>query len=156
MSNGAGTDLLNNNSICISTLGATVLIWEKFYVEIQGGQVTPRCHFLGAPMTATTTTVQRHAASCDFVFTIIVNTKSKDACMLLHVDCITIIVTATVVQRRCDCNHIYFFFCEVAANHNTGIGMVVSTSCGVIVYSYFHVFRLTNKGNLLFAVISFI
>ena len=49
-----------------------------------------------------------------------------------------------------------FFFCEVAANHNTGIGMVVSTSCGVIVYSYFYVFRLTNKGNLLFAVVSFI
>jgi len=41
MSNGAGTDSLNNNCICISTVGATVMIWEKFYVEIQGGQVTP-------------------------------------------------------------------------------------------------------------------
>jgi len=41
MSNGAATDSLNNNSICISTLGETVMIWEKFYVEIQGGQVTP-------------------------------------------------------------------------------------------------------------------
>jgi len=152
MSNGACTDSLNNNSICI--IGATVMIWEKkFLSKSRGGSGDPRCPFLGAPMPATTTTVQRHAASCDFVFTIIVNTKSHDA---LHVDCITIIVTATVVQRRCDCNHIYFFFCEVAANHNTGIGMVVSTSCGVIVYSYFYVFRLTNKGNLLFAVISFI
>ena len=28
-----------------------------------------------------------------------------------------------------------------------------STSRGVIVYSYFHVFWLINKGNLLFAVI---
>jgi len=28
-----------------------------------------------------------------------------------------------------------------------------STSYGVIVYCYFHVFRVTNKGNLLFAVI---
>ena len=32
------TDSLNNNCICISTLGATVMIWEKFYVEIQGGR----------------------------------------------------------------------------------------------------------------------
>jgi len=57
MSNGAGTDSLNNNCICISTLGATVLTWEKFYVEIQGkgkGKRSiagdPRCPFLGAPM----------------------------------------------------------------------------------------------------------
>ena len=35
------TDSLNNNCICISTLDAKVIIWEKFYVEIQGGQVTP-------------------------------------------------------------------------------------------------------------------
>jgi len=27
------------------------------------------------------------------------------------------------------------------------------TSCGVLVYCYFYVFRLINKGNLLFAVI---
>jgi len=41
---------------------------------------------------------------------------------------------------------------EVAANHKAGIGMGVvvwSTSCGVIVYCYFYVFRLINKGNLL-------
>ena len=38
---------------------------------------------------------------------------------------------------------------EAAANHNAGIGMGVV----VIVYCYFHVFRLNNKGNLLFAVI---
>jgi len=35
------TDSLNDNCICISTLGATVMIREKFYVKIQGGQVTP-------------------------------------------------------------------------------------------------------------------
>jgi len=34
MSNGAGKF---SPCICISTLGATVMIWEKFYVEIQGG-----------------------------------------------------------------------------------------------------------------------
>jgi len=28
-------------SSCISTLGAAVMIWEKFYVQIHGGQVTP-------------------------------------------------------------------------------------------------------------------
>ena len=39
--------------ICISTLGATVMIWEKFYIEIQGGQVTPRRTFLWAPMRLT-------------------------------------------------------------------------------------------------------
>ena len=31
----------------------------------------------------------------------------------------------------------------------------LSTSYGVIVYCYFHVVRVTNKGNLLFAVIFF-
>ena len=35
------TDSLNNNCICISTLGATVMIWEKFYVEIQGVRWPP-------------------------------------------------------------------------------------------------------------------
>ena len=48
MSNGAGKF---NDCICISTLGATVMIWEKFYVEIQGeGLGDLRCPFLGAPM----------------------------------------------------------------------------------------------------------
>ena len=37
--------------ICISTLGATVMIWEKF-VEIQGGSCDPPYPFLGAPMSA--------------------------------------------------------------------------------------------------------
>jgi len=41
MSNGAGTDSLNNNCICISTLGATVMIWEKSYVEIHGVRWPP-------------------------------------------------------------------------------------------------------------------
>ena len=53
---------------------------------------------------------------------------------------------------------VYFFIpgCtmlhEVAANHKAGIGMGVVvwlTSCGIIVYCYFYVFRLINKGNLL-------
>jgi len=35
--------------ICISTLGATVMIWEKFYVEIQGGHVTPLAPSCGRP-----------------------------------------------------------------------------------------------------------
>ena len=44
------TDSLNNNCICISTLGATVMIWEKFYVEIQGvSQVTPVAPSWGRP-----------------------------------------------------------------------------------------------------------
>jgi len=38
---------------------------------------------------------------------------------------------------------------EVAANHNARIDI----GCGVIVYCYFYVFRLTIKGNLLSAVI---
>ena len=51
MSNGAGTDSVNNNSICISTVGATVMIWEKFYVEIQGDQVTAVAPSWGRPWT---------------------------------------------------------------------------------------------------------
>jgi len=48
----AGTDSLNNNCICLSALRAAVMIWEKFYVEIQGGgSGDPGCPFLGAPMT---------------------------------------------------------------------------------------------------------
>jgi len=49
MSNGSGTDLLNNNCICISTLGATVMIWEKFMSK-SSGSGDPRCPFLEAPM----------------------------------------------------------------------------------------------------------
>jgi len=49
MSNGAGKfNPFSKKCICISTLGATVTIWEKF-VEITEGQVAP-CPFLGAPM----------------------------------------------------------------------------------------------------------
>jgi len=47
--------------------------------------------------------------------------------------------------------------CEVAANHSAGIGVWAwSTSCGVIVYCYSYVFRLTVaiNGNLFFALIS--
>ena len=55
----------------------------------------------------------------------------------------------------CDCDQKWtcsFFSArlhEVAANHNARIDM----GCGVIVYCYFYVFRLTIKGNLLSAVI---
>jgi len=38
--------------ICTSTLGATVMIWEKFYVKIQGGQVTPLAPSRGRPCLA--------------------------------------------------------------------------------------------------------
>jgi len=45
----AGTDSLNNNCICLSALRAAVMIWEKFYVEIQGVQVTPVAPSWGRP-----------------------------------------------------------------------------------------------------------
>jgi len=43
MSNGAGTDSLNNNCICISTLGlgATVMIWENFMSKSRGVRWLP-------------------------------------------------------------------------------------------------------------------
>ena len=37
--------------ICISTLGATVMIWEKFMSKSRGSG-DPPCPFLGAPMVA--------------------------------------------------------------------------------------------------------
>ena len=36
--------------ICIFTLGATVMIWEKFMSKSGGGAGDPPCPFLGAPM----------------------------------------------------------------------------------------------------------
>ena len=66
-------------------------------------RATPNCyldvkrcsHYYDCAVTTTATTVQRHATTCDFMFTI---------------------ATATVMQLRCDCNQKYTcsFFCEVA------------------------------------------
>ena len=47
-------------SICISTLGATVMIWEKFLSKFRGSGDRP-CPFLGAPMTQTHTHTRMNA-----------------------------------------------------------------------------------------------
>jgi len=68
------------------------------------------------------------------------------------------------VVHNCDCDydatatrnkrvHFSVRLHDVAAEHNAGIGISRSTRCGVIVYCYFHVFWLNNKGSLLLAVI---
>jgi len=53
---GCPTDLANlapfQKCICISTLGATVMIWEKFMSKSRGSG-DPPCPFLGAPMNLT-------------------------------------------------------------------------------------------------------
>ena len=50
--------------ICISTLGATVMIWEKF-VEIQGGLVTPLVPSWGRPCLRRQDVLSINVASCD-------------------------------------------------------------------------------------------
>jgi len=68
------------------------------------------------------------------------------------------------VVHNCDCDcdatatrnkrvHFSVRLHDVTADHNAGIGISRSTRCDVIVYCYFHVFWLNNKGNLLLAVI---
>ena len=65
---------------------------------------------------------------------------------------------ATVIQLWCDCNQKYMF---IFLRGYTRLQPITaqeyvwawSTSCGFIVYCYFRVFRLINKGNLLLAVI---
>ena len=55
--NGCPTEPANlapfQKCICISTLGATVMIWENL-CRNQGGSGDPPCPFLGAPMTTQT------------------------------------------------------------------------------------------------------
>jgi len=50
--------------ICISTLGATVMIWEKF-VEIQGGLVTPLVPSWGRPCLRRQDVLSINVAPCD-------------------------------------------------------------------------------------------
>ena len=83
---------------------------------------------------ATATAVQLHATTCDFVFTS---------------------ATATVTPLQPEMNMFIFLRGCTRLQPNTMQESVWawSTSCGVIVYCCFRVFRLINKGNLLSAVV---